>query len=531
MTRSRRHPAVVPVLLLILFGVGIAGAAGAADVRHPRRHLRPVDLPPSTPEEQGMDSVRLRAAVDFLIEQKEVYRPHQVIVVRHGRRVLDVCVYPFRRGWRHDLASVTKIVTGAVVGAAIHAGSIRSMDEPVLGFFPERTIANRDADKEAITVSNLLEQRSGLATSDYAQADALEQAMYASSDWVQWILDQPMAETPGWGHLYTSWNPHLAVAIVAQATGMTPLEFGRLSLFGPLDIRDLIWPSDPQGINHGFGDAQLLPLDVAKLGQLYLDMGSWKGQRLLDRSWIERATSAAPGPNPLGWPPEVRVGYHWEIASDFYSGTGSAGQVLRVFPSRDLVVVLVAGGGAGYANNTYSSLAEVLSWSYLIPAIRSSSAISANPAGVAALESRVAAAALSDEGDPQPVPSPPAVASTVSGRRYVMEPNPLSLYSFTLTFGDGAEAVLQFSSAGSASFEMQIGLDGVFRFFPGERGTTWRAKGWWEPPSRFVILLDQIALYHYLRFSCHFVGSTAMISVEDLSGTTPSFTMVGRTEE
>jgi CubicO group peptidase (beta-lactamase class C family) len=477
-----------------------------------------------------MDSLRLRQAVDFLIAEKDVYRPHQVVVVRHGRRVLDVCFYPFMRGWRHDLASVTKAVTGAVVGAAVHAGFIRSMDEPVLGYFPDRAIANRDADKEAITLSNLLEQRSGLAAPDYARADELERAMYASDDWVQWILDQPMVEAPGWGHLYTSWNPHLAAAVVAQAVGMTPLEFGRRSLFGPLGIRDLVWPADPQGINYGFGDAQLLPLDLAKLGQLYLDMGTWKGQQVLDPSWIERATSPGTGPNPLGWPAEIRVGYHWEIAADYYSATGSGGQVVRVFPTRDVVVVLVAGGGSGYANNTYSSLAEVLCGAYLMPAIRSSAPLPANPAGVTALADKVAAAALSDEGVPQPVPPPPAVASTVSGRRYVMEPNPLELYSFTLTFGDGPEAVLEFSSAGSASLDMAIGLDGVFRFFPGERGTTWRAKGWWELPSTFVILLDQIALYHYLRFACSFVGDTAVITAEDLSGTSPSLSMVGRAE-
>lgn len=528
MTGLTRRSMAVPVVLLALLGVGITVVAGAAEARHPRRHLQILELPSSTPEEQGLDSVRLKRAVDFLIEQKDVYRPHQVIVVRHGRRVLDVCFYPFRRGWRHDLASVTKVVTGSVVGAAVHAGLIGSMDDPVLGFFPDRVISNRDAGKEAITVSNLLEQRSGLATSDYTRADELEREMFASDDWVQWILDQPMAEAPGWGHLYTSWNPHLAAAVVARATGEAPLEFGRRTLFTPLGIRDLVWPADPQGINFGYGDAQLLPLDVAKLGQLYLDLGTWKGRRLLDPSWIERATSPAPGPNPLGWPAEIRVGYHWEIAPGYYSATGSGGQVLRVFPAEDLVVVLVAGGGSGYANNTYSSLAEVLCWSHLVPAIRSVSSIPANPTGVATLEGRIADAALPDEGAPQPVPPLPAIAGTVSGRRYAMEPNLLELSWFTLTFGSGPVATLQFSSAGSASLEIPIGLDGVFRFFPAERGTTWRARGWWEPQSTFVILLDQIALYHYFRFSCRFVGSTAMITVEDLSGTSPSFTMVGR---
>jgi hypothetical protein len=71
-----------------------------------------------------------------------------------------------------------------------------------------------------------------------------------------------------------------------------------------------------------------------------------------------------------------------------------------------------------------------------------------------------------------------------------MDPNSLSRCSFSLTFGDGAQAVLQSSCAGSASFEMRVRLDGVSRFFPGEHGTTWRAKGWWESLSDVVVLLE-----------------------------------------
>jgi hypothetical protein len=58
-----------------------------------------------------------------------------------------------------------------------------------------------------------------------------------------------------------------------------------------------------------------------------------------------------------------------------------------------------------------------------------------------------------------------------------MDPNSLSRCSFTLTFGDGSAAMLQFSSAGSASLEMRVSLDGESRFIPGEPGTTWRVRG------------------------------------------------------
>jgi CubicO group peptidase (beta-lactamase class C family) len=514
----------------LLLGAGVAGGGTDGGPVRVRGRLLPAGLPASTPEEQGMDSVWLRRAVDFLISQKETYRPHQVIVLRNGYVVLDACVYPFARGWRHDLASVTKMVTGAVVGCAVHAGHIGSMDDAVVGYFPDRTIANLDARKRALTISHLLEQRSGLATTSWDEIDPLEQAMFGSPDWVQWILDQPMAEDPGWGYLYTNWNPHLAGAVVAATTGISPLAYARRALFGPLRIRDVVWPADPQGVNFGAGELQLLPEDLAKLGQLYLRRGAWSSRQLLDPDWIERATSPPPGPNPPGWPDEIRVGYHWELGPGYYSATGSGGQVIRVFPSSNLVVVVVAGGGAGYAGNTYSSLAEVLCGSFVIPAVRSDLPLPANPAALAALEARVAEAARSDQGAPQPVPPLPATAALVSSRRVVLEPNPLELYSFVLTFDASAEATVELETADSPDLTLRVGLDGIFRFFPGEKGTTWRAKGWWDGPSRFTVLLDEIALYNYLRLTCELDGTAVALTVEDLSCGAPPFTIHGEME-
>jgi CubicO group peptidase (beta-lactamase class C family) len=42
--------------------------------------------------------------------------------------------------------------------------------------------------------------------------------------------------------------------ILQKATGTTTLEFARRNLFEPLGIHDVIWPSDPQGIDHDWGD-------------------------------------------------------------------------------------------------------------------------------------------------------------------------------------------------------------------------------------------------------------------------------------
>ena len=463
-----------------------------------------------------MDSYRLAEAVAFLTAHRLDYRPHQVIVVRHGRRVLDVALYPFERGLRHDIASVGKMVTGTLIGIAVDKGFIASADEPVLSFFPDRPIANRDARKEAMTIAHLLAQRSGIYHGDDGSHSAEDAEMYASPDWVQWVLDRPMAEPPGGTWYYSSANLHLAAGVLSQATGFSPLEFARRYLFAPLHIADVAWEADPQGVNNGAGGQQLRPLDLAKIGQLYLDGGEWRGRQVLSSEWVARSTSPAPGPHPAGWPPESSVGFHWVIENNYRGAGGSGGQTVELYPDDDLVLVVVAGGGTPYAGcSNPVALSAPLFSQYIRPAIVSDSALPPDPAGVEALAAEVAAAAVSYEGPPHPVPALPATALAVSGRQFVLEPNPLQISSFSLSFPGGSEATLQVSGEEEVTF--RIGLDDVFRRAPGEGGLPAAAKGWWAGSTRFEALIDQYAIFNYIRVTMDFNGNRVTATVEDLA--------------
>jgi CubicO group peptidase (beta-lactamase class C family) len=76
--------------------------------------------------------------------------------------------------------------------------------------------------------------------------------MEASANWVQFALDRRVVAEPGTQYVYDSPGIHLLSAIVQKATGMTALEFARQYLLQPLGIREVIWPTDPQGVTQGF---------------------------------------------------------------------------------------------------------------------------------------------------------------------------------------------------------------------------------------------------------------------------------------
>ncbi|MCK7478205.1 MAG: hypothetical protein M0C28_12945 [Candidatus Moduliflexus flocculans] len=75
---------------------------------------------------------------------------------------------------------------------------------------------------------------------------------------------------------------------------MTAFEFARRHLFEPLGITDVVWPLDPRGVdNHGWGDLQLRPHDMAKIGALVLNRGVWQGRRILSAAMGRRGDASS----------------------------------------------------------------------------------------------------------------------------------------------------------------------------------------------------------------------------------------------
>jgi CubicO group peptidase (beta-lactamase class C family) len=143
----------------------------------------------STPEEQGMDSAALADLVDFGAS----HGLNSLLVARRGMIVAEAFYAPFRAGLKHRTRSVTKSVIGTLVGIAVKEGRLDSLDRPVVEFFPDRQIANLDERKRAITIRHLLDMTSGLDWNE----ESFVPAMHHSNDWTEFVLDRPMAASPG----------------------------------------------------------------------------------------------------------------------------------------------------------------------------------------------------------------------------------------------------------------------------------------------------------------------------------------------
>ena len=288
----------------------------------------------SSPEAQGMDGQKLTEMLAAIQQQR--LNLHSLLIIRNGYLVSETYFGSYQPDTRHELYSCTKSFVATLVGIALDKGYITGTDQRILDFFPERTFANPAEQKAAMTLEDTLTMRTGL---DWEEGDPTYAALYRSSDWIKYVLDEPMAATPGTQFVYCSGCSHVLSAIVQRTTGMNPRDFAEQYLFKPLGISNVRWDTDAEGTPIGGWGLQITPRDMAKLGYLYLRKGQWEGQPIVPAQWVENATRThTPTDGSLGY------GYQWWTypSLEAYTALGRYGQTIFVIPKLDLIVVTTA---------------------------------------------------------------------------------------------------------------------------------------------------------------------------------------------
>lgn len=361
-------------------------------------------------DEVGMNKEMLGELIER-IDSKEIKNVHGILIVKDGKLAFEeyFAGYTFAysgpwssvlnfRGERtdfgidtpHNLASVTKSFTSALVGIAIDRGYVQDVDEPVFSYFPKYSYL-RNEQKDRITLEHLLTMTSGLEWNELEvwlgnmEHDVVK--LFLVPDPLGYILAKPVVTEPGTAWYYNGGGVCVLGEVIRKASGMRMDDFAERYLFGPLGITDYEWDHINADMIHASGNLKLRPRDMAKFGTLYLNSGNWKGQQIISQEWVERSTKASVS---IPWEslegilgdeyadlPEThgdRYGYLWWLKTyhanaqsvDAYFASGWGGQRIFVFPSLDMVVVLT---GGNYGAKQKDPTAEIIT-QYVLPAVQ-----------------------------------------------------------------------------------------------------------------------------------------------------------------
>lgn len=467
----------------------------------------------ASPESQGMSAQALAELVTFGISNGM----DSLLVTRHGRIVAEAYYAPFTAGLKHRVNSVTKSVMGSLIAIALSDGLLKTLDQPVLAFFPEHQSAAVDDRKRALTLRHLLNMTSGLEWSEALSGDgpALSfQEMERSAHWVRYILDRPMADAPGQRFDYNSGNAHVLSAVLSRVTGRSALDYAKTRLFAPLGIADVQWRHDPQGVSAGGAGLYLQPRDMAKLGYLWLRGGAWDGQQILPPGWLAAVRHAT---LDMGLGPGLRyANLFWSLpARGIYVAVGFHRQLVVVMPGLDIVAVFT--GAARYSNAlgipSVPAYPLEAALDRLEAAVQSDAALPEDPAGLAALAGAVERVAL-EARTPHGASSP--MAALISGRVYRLKPNPLRIASVSLRF-EGETAAYAIEADGQ-HFGGPVGLDGLYRVGGRRLYGPSAAKGQWLDDRTFQLDLQTLGNDDAALAVATFEGKTVRIRMGALGG-------------
>lgn len=302
------------------------GAPKVADAEpHRARWIQPAECrrPVSAPSTAPLDWAR----IDSLVAAARRTNSDALVVLRDGKLVGE-WYFGKERGLIQTM-SATKSIVSMAIGRLLDTGAIRSIDQPVSDFYPEW----KQGRKQQITIRHLLNHTSGLQNVPNAGEE-----IYPAPDAIQLALAAELSHDPGTHFSYNNKAVNLLGGIVERASGKPLDVYVRDAFLDPLGIGPTSWYRDQAGVPHAMAGLEIDALDLARLGQLMLDRGVWKGERLLSEEWIGLSTRPsqefAPNAGLLWW---LHGDPHGPVRA--YSANGYRGQYIVVLPEERIVVV------------------------------------------------------------------------------------------------------------------------------------------------------------------------------------------------
>jgi CubicO group peptidase (beta-lactamase class C family) len=309
------------------------------------------DIAAAPAEQVGMRSGRLAEAVKSLRgKDRDI---HALVVLRNCRMVLELYAENVTRDHNHALYSVTKSVLATLFGLLLKSGRVSSLELPVADVVPATAQLDADQREKArrIRIKDVMSMSSGLAH----RSDPMTHPIYSAADRYQFALGPALVHEPGQRFNYSDGDASIAGAVVAAAAGKDLLSYGRDVLFGPLGFKNVEWWfRDKAGRYPGGWGLRLRAVDMAKLGQLYLQNGRWQDKTIIDPEFIKDAWRPGRTASNYGlfwwrWVPENPE------TGPVHFANGFKGQRIYVLPKHGIVIALSAnatGSDVGQAYNT-----------------------------------------------------------------------------------------------------------------------------------------------------------------------------------
>jgi len=294
---------------------------------------RAVDFETISIKDAGLNVEAIKALQGLLEETNT----RSALVLYKGKLVID---WNWKAEGAHSVYeawSTSKSIASTCIGMLVDEGKIASIDDPVSKYVPSWG----EGQKAKVTLRHLLQQTSGLEE---------KTTFPIAQDQLKICLEAPILTEPGSVGKYNNAGCNVLSAIISATAGCDPEAYIKKKLWEPMGITHSWWRRDAAGHVVTYAGVQTTSIELAAIGQLFLNGGTWNGKQLISKNWIDQATTKRAELMPMPGIPPMDYGLLWwvDISSKKgvphnYNALGLFGNNLTVIPDLQLVGVRLVG--------------------------------------------------------------------------------------------------------------------------------------------------------------------------------------------
>ncbi len=315
----------------------LAGHVTANINDHQVFETREIKAAEAQPLVKHRDFLKKPLPADFIAELKN-NKSAAFLVLQNGEVLTEEYFNGYNDRSRTNSFSMAKTVVTLLLGLAIEDEIVTSLDQAITDHIPE---FKDDPMGKHATAAHFSLMNSGYEwVEHYYTPFSPTVQLYYGGDVTSFLLGREFSQMPGDFWEYSSASTQilgifLHRAIIASGKAKSLSDYLSKKIWQPMGMNDHgLWHLDNSGMELVYCCLNTNARNYAKLGQLMLNRGEWKGQQLIDPKFIDKMIEPA-GENYYGlstWlAPKDIPPYYWF--------SGHLGQYIIVIPTHNVVIV------------------------------------------------------------------------------------------------------------------------------------------------------------------------------------------------
>lgn len=406
-----------------------------------------------SPEQAGIKSESLIKLVNTL--NSKGLNTHSMLMMKGDKVFFETYFKPFSQDYLHRFYSQTKSYVGIAIGLLEEEGKL-CLDDPIIKYFPEYFVdfePNEYLKKQ--TIRHMLEMRT---------AKQFENSWFylEDDDRVSLYFKGKFNRPSGCYWEYDSDGSQVLCVLVEKLSGKKLLDYLKGKLFNKMGtFQNAYALLTPTG--YTWGDSAFIGTlrDQASFGYLLLNEGNFKGEQLINKEYVKKATSNLVNNNENFFYNHHNYGYGyqiWHLKGNDFMTTGMGDQLTMVFKDKGLIFAI-------HSSNQGSPLSRdaIIDEVYKVVDSMTESSLEENKKANAELEKLCASQELRhlDYG----VSS--SIEDKINGAKYVCEENQMGIKEFSLSFSGNTGTFAYENGQGKKEIHFGRGFN-VFETFPQE---------------------------------------------------------------